>query len=106
MLRFDYSGNIYMEFSMKDLANFYERSKRELEDFWALFRFEKRIPKDYENENAIKNDFMHQSFIEICFINRITPREAIKFQKILMTRVIELEMIIDRHFYTITDDVI
>jgi len=33
----DYSDNIIEEFSCDNLSNFYERCKRELEDFWDIF---------------------------------------------------------------------
>jgi hypothetical protein len=33
----DYSENIIQEFNTENLSNFYERSKRELNDFWGIF---------------------------------------------------------------------
>jgi hypothetical protein len=33
----DYSDNIIGEMNAENLSNFYERSKRELEDFWDIF---------------------------------------------------------------------
>ena len=43
MQRFDYSDNILIELNTQNLSNFYERSKKEIEDFWDVFHFDKEI---------------------------------------------------------------
>jgi hypothetical protein len=39
----DYSDNIIGEFSTENLSNFYERSIRELHDFWEIFQYNDEI---------------------------------------------------------------
>ena len=43
MERYDYSDNVYEEFDCQNLSNLYERSVKELEDFWELFNWDKEI---------------------------------------------------------------
>ena len=41
--RADYSDNILSELSCENLSNFYQRCKRERQEFWDIFRWEKEI---------------------------------------------------------------
>ena len=43
MERYDYSDNILTELNCQNLSNFYERSKKELEDFRDLFNWDTEI---------------------------------------------------------------
>jgi len=43
MERYDYSDNILTEVNCQNLSNFYERSKKELEDFRDLFNWDTEI---------------------------------------------------------------
>lgn len=38
MKRPDYSENIYQEFSCENLSNFFERCKKERQDFYEVFQ--------------------------------------------------------------------
>ena len=46
MERYDYSDNVYVEFDCQNLSNLYERSVKELEDFWELFNWDKEIDNE------------------------------------------------------------
>lgn len=85
MERFDYSENILIEFNMENLSNFYERAKRELEDFRQLFRTNGPFPdymlKDKLHESTLhlddtnpkkKNHVMRDVFNELCYKYRVT----------------------------------
>ena len=43
MERYDYSDNILTEVNCQNLSNFFERSKKELEDFRDLFNWDTEI---------------------------------------------------------------
>jgi len=86
--RADYSENLLKELSCDNLANFYERSKKELQDFLDFFNLDKdeRINEELRDPNC-----RHQGkaivFTEICYLSRITIEEAYKFQKFLLKRI-------------------
>lgn len=90
-----------MEFSPENLGKFYERSIRELQDFRRIFYWNKEI--GYEIFSPDSKHPMRTIFKEVCYINRITQDEVVKYQFILMKRICDIEDTIDHHFDLIRD---
>jgi hypothetical protein len=60
--------------SCDNLSNFYERCKRELEDFWDIFQYDKNIDDDLispENDSPYK-----VLFLETLYTYRISVDQA------------------------------
>lgn len=74
MEKYDYSENILCEFNPVNLANLYERSIQELEDFVDLFNMEEIIDDAlFEGDSTHK---MYVVFQEVCFLNRISDKQV------------------------------
>lgn len=46
------------------------------------------------------------NFLELCYINHITQDQVLRFQKILMKRIKDIEHVIDKHFKMIQVNII
>jgi len=66
----DYSDNILNELSPENLSNFYERAKRELDEFRGLFHIDKEIGPELTDPSS--EHPRRVAFQEICYLNKIT----------------------------------
>lgn len=117
--RNDYADNILEELSCENLSNFYERSKKELQDFRDLFNLkpneeissisaskkgdefgDNKHTCDHEEKECKK---MFQVFQEICYLMRMKPHEVITYEAFLVRRQKEIEKVISSHFRLLAD---
>ena len=96
MERADYSENIYQEMSTDNLSNFYERTKRELKDFWELFQQDKLLGGELLCPDS--NSPYKTLFMETLYTFRISVEDCIAYQDFLITRIKDIELIIDKYF--------
>lgn len=67
----DYSENIYKEFQVQSLSNFYERAKKEVDDFWDIFKWNREIKDDLlATDEQLKNHRI--LFQETCYTFKLT----------------------------------
>lgn len=96
MERPDYSDNIIMEFSTDNLSNFYERSKRELHDFWEFFQYNKLIDDELLCPNSTSP--YRTLFLETLYTIRVSVEDCVAYQEFLLKRIKDIEIIIDKYF--------
>lgn len=96
MERADYSENVYQEFSTENLSNFYERSKREIKDFWELFQQDKLLGGELLCPDSVSP--YKTLFLETLYTIRISVEDCVAYQDFLITRVSDIELIIDKYF--------
>ena len=85
----DYSDNILKEFTALNLSNFYERSKREFEDFLDIFQMEDPIGEDILHPNG-ENPY-RVLFLETLYTYRISVEQCMDFQNFLLDRIERIE---------------
>mmetsp|Transcript_24595 Transcript_24595/g.38183 ORF Transcript_24595/g.38183 Transcript_24595/m.38183 type:complete len:154 (-) Transcript_24595:538-999(-) len=96
MGRLDYSDNILVEIDCENLANFYERSKKEFRDLVDLFYFHGVIPKEVLEGSG--EPVKQQTFDELCYIYRVLREEVGLYQELLLKRITDIEKVINSHF--------
>ena len=96
MERADYSENIYQEMSTDNLSNFYERTKRDLKDFWELFQQDKLIGGEILCPHSTSP--YRTLFMETLYTFRISVEDCIAYQDFLITRIKDIETVIDKYF--------
>ena len=94
--RFDYSEDMLVELNTLNLSHFYERSKRELDDFRDLFHQTKKIGPDLTDPSSTSP--MRVIFEELCYLMRVTSDQVLVYQDALEKRIRDIEAIIDSHF--------
>ena len=77
----DYSDNIIEEFTTENLSNFYERCKRELEDFWELFQLDSEIGEEILEPKSTSP--YRTLFLETLYTYRISQEECLRYQDFL-----------------------
>lgn len=77
MERYDYSENILVEMNCQNLCNFYERAKRELDDFLDFFHMDSPIDGTLLDE-ASKHP-LRTFFCEICYVNRLRQEDVVLY---------------------------
>ena len=77
----DYSDNIIQELSTENLSNFYERSKRELQDFWEIFQYHQEIGEELLSPDS-KSPY-RTLFLETLYSYRVTVDECLMYQSFL-----------------------
>ena len=87
--------------SPSDLLKFYERSWKDLLDFWNVFRFDQWIDLAVLDNKVTK----WKVFEEISYVNRVSRDQVIKYQNILTRRILEIEQVIDKQFNTILEEI-
>lgn len=94
--RLDYSNNMIKEMNTENLSNFYDRSKRELLDFWDIFQYNKEIDDELLD---VKNDSPFRVLLlETLYSYRISLESCLMYQTFLLDRIKAIENIIDSHF--------
>ena len=92
----DYSDNIIKEFTAVNLSNFYERSKRELDDFLDIFQLNHVIDKEILSPQS--ESPYRILFLETLYTYRITVDECMEYQAFLVGRIKTIEEQIDYYF--------
>lgn len=69
--RADYSDNILSELSCENLSNFYQRCKRERQDFWEIFRWDEDIGDELLTDNFEEFADHRTLFLETLYTYRI-----------------------------------
>ena len=69
--RADYSDNILSELSCENLSNFYQRCKRERQDFWEIFRWEGEIGPELLTDDFEEFVDHRTLFLETLYTYRI-----------------------------------
>lgn len=94
--RADFSNNFLRELSPLNLSNFYQRAKRELEEFRGLFHWNSEIGPELIDPKSTHP--MRVIFEETCYLNKISTQQVTDYQFILFQRVLDIEDVIDNHF--------
>lgn len=89
----DYSDNIIKEFTASNLSNFYERSRRELEDFLDIFQLEGLI--DEAILSPLSDSPYRILFLETLYHHRISVEQCMDYQAFLVRRIDLIEKQID-----------
>lgn len=79
-----------------NLSNFYERCKRELEDFWDVFQTDEEIRIDIIDEDY--NTPFKTLFLETLYTYRISTDQFFEYQDFLAKRIEDVEEVIDKYF--------
>ena len=70
--RADYSENILAELNMEYLGKFYERAKKELNDYLDVFALTTNDMITVELLDPNNTSKMAELFLEVCYVSRIT----------------------------------
>ena len=87
--RADFSENILNELSPVNLGNFYQRAKKELSDFLALFHWNDEIGTELTDPSS--KHPMRVVFEETCYLNKIIPQQVVDYQFLLKKRICDIE---------------
>ena len=96
--RADYSDNFLMELSCENLSNFYQRCKRERQEFWDIFRWDREIGAELLTDNFEEHAEHRTLFLETLYTYRITQDDVILYQHFLNERLEQIEEIVDKYF--------
>lgn len=69
----------------QNLSNFYERAKRELDDFYGLFHWSEEIGPELTDPSS--DHPMRVIFEETCYLNKITTTQVLDYQYLLKKRI-------------------
>lgn len=86
------------ELSCENLSNFYQRCKREREEFWEIFRWDREIGDELLTDNFEEYGEHRTLFLETLYTYRITQDDVIIYQHFLNARLLEIEQIVDNYF--------
>jgi len=70
--RADYSGNILEELSCENLSNFYQRCKRERQEFWEIFVWDREIGAELLTDDFEEFADHRTLFLETLYTYRIS----------------------------------
>ena len=87
MERPDYSDNLLRELSTESLVNFYQRCKKELDDLWDVFQWNKEFDDEILGTNEGPPTPYRVLFLETLYTYRIAEDEIIEYEQFLHKRV-------------------
>lgn len=85
------------EMNTENLANFYKRSKKELNDFWDIFQWDCVIDDQLLSEKT-ENPNHRMLFLETCYTYRVDQVDVLRYQSFLQKRIADIELIVDHYF--------
>lgn len=102
-----FAENFYMELNMHSLNSFYQRAQRDLLEFLAYFCINRHSEKLlFGKDERDEEHYLLEKFRLRCFFNGLHSKDVLAYWQELLRRKNDIEMVIDRHFELIKDDIL
>lgn len=102
-----FAENFFLELNMLSLNSFYQRAQRDLLEFLAYFRINRRTEKIFfGKDDRYHENYLLEEFRLRCFFNGLHSKDVLAYWSELLRRKTDIEKVIDGHFEMIKDSIL